>query len=424
MKAGAARRDITPPIGIPLAGTGTVRLGTHVEERLHVRALVLEQNGLRHAIVTADVLGFSSQMVVRVRRYCQKSFDIEGMLFNASHTHSGPNVCWNWTIGETASIKTRRLAYQKEFERKLREVVAVAVQKLRPVVVRNGEGQAHFGINRRVKIGSRWEFRPNPEGFHDKTVSVLEFASPTGKPLAILFSHACHPTTRYDTEISTDFPGVACRLIEARTKAVALFVQGACAEIRPKITKPGGQEFRKGTRADVNREGRELAGEVQRILRAQMTRLEPVLAVSELEVALPFSAPLRPGQLQEFDHSDLTAEFKQAWVSWMRRGNLPKALPMPMLLMRLSEECAILATGHELCNGYVPLLQALAGKTKLIVLGYTNDYRAYIPTRNILREGGYEGDLSLYVFLLPAKFRSSVETILLRACRRLLRLNS
>lgn len=102
MNAGVAKVDITPPVGIPLAGSFHLRLGTHVEERLHARALVLEQNGQRQAIVTADVLGFRRDMVARVRRQCRRTCGTDVVLFNATHSHCGPNVCWEWSANEPA----------------------------------------------------------------------------------------------------------------------------------------------------------------------------------------------------------------------------------------------------------------------------------------------------------------------------------
>jgi len=53
-----------------------------------------------------------------------------------------------------------------------------------------------------------------------------------------------------------------------------------------------------------------------------------------------------------------------------------------------------------------------------VVLGYSNGVYTYIPTRRILREGGYAADQALSVGF-PARFAPEVEDLLLTTVRRL-----
>ena len=46
-------------------------------------------------------------------------------------------------------------------------------------------------------------------------------------------------------------------------------------------------------------------------------------------------------------------------------------------------------------------------------MGYSNDVMAYIPTVEILREGGYEGYTSQMAFGLPAKWKESIEPLIM-----------
>jgi len=49
----------------------------------------------------------------------------------------------------------------------------------------------------------------------------------------------------------------------------------------------------------------------------------------------------------------------------------------------------------------------------LFVMGYSNDVMAYIPTVEILREGGYEGHTPQMAFGLPAKWKESIEPLIM-----------
>ena len=46
------------------------------------------------------------------------------------------------------------------------------------------------------------------------------------------------------------------------------------------------------------------------------------------------------------------------------------------------------------------------------VAGYSNDILAYIPSRRVLQEGGYEGGESMIYFGRPGLFGAAVEEII------------
>lgn len=424
--AGVARVDITPPLGTPLAGSCRLRRARKLVDRLSAKALVLEQHGRRCALVTADLVAFDERMVGRLRGFSSRRLGIGLLLCNASHTHGGPDAYNEFSDYTDRSALGARRHYQRHLERKLHGLLAATTTRLQPVTISYKEGRATFGINRRREWNGAVQHLPNPKGFHNNAVAVFRFATTYNKTLATFFSYACHPTTRYDHEISADFPGPAQRLIEKRTGAVALFAQGAAGDIRPNVIEPGTRplRFRRGAQSEVVRYGNELGREVLRVLRGTMERLEPRLEWKETLAQLPFDRmrseqELRgflPPQANEKLHRALTEKI----IRRLKRTGHSKALPMEIVLVRLSREHAIIATNHELCNPYVPLFQRLAGSTRVTVLGYTNACRAYVPTRKIRVEGGYEGDWSCCYFGQPRPFHPRVENVVLRAVRQLL----
>jgi neutral ceramidase len=53
------------------------------------------------------------------------------------------------------------------------------------------------------------------------------------------------------------------------------------------------------------------------------------------------------------------------------------------------------------------------------VSGYSNDVMAYIPSRRVLMEGGYEGETSMIYYGLPSKWAPAVEEDIVKTVHEL-----
>ena len=90
-RAGIAVRNVTPEPLLPVSGgVGASHRTTKKEGELTVRALVLEQDRTRVAIVSADFLGFPAVLGNQVRA-AVKEIPGDNILIGATHTHSGPD---------------------------------------------------------------------------------------------------------------------------------------------------------------------------------------------------------------------------------------------------------------------------------------------------------------------------------------------
>ena len=69
MRAGYGKTEITPPLGVELAGYGYYlkRRATRVDDPLFVRAVALEDRGRTYVVVSCDILGLNRGIVGRVR---------------------------------------------------------------------------------------------------------------------------------------------------------------------------------------------------------------------------------------------------------------------------------------------------------------------------------------------------------------------
>ncbi len=91
--------------------------------------------------------------------------------------------------------------------------------------------------------------------------------------------------------------------------------------------------------------------------------------------------------------------------------------PYPLQIWKLGEQL-IFALGGEPVVEYALNLKQLFGP-EIFVLGYSNDVMGYIPTEVILKEGGYEGEISQRAYGLPGKWKSGIERQILQEIIRL-----
>ena len=263
--AGMAKVDITPPLGVPLMGYGARNGGaTAVADRIYARALSLESHsGHPILVVSAELCLMTSAQAaeIRSRISTRTGLPSEAILVACTHTHSGPDT----GVAERNAGRPEPDHVSAVFE----GIVAAGEDAWRhrePATLGWSLSEAHVGRNRRVA-----------DGKVDPGLEVLRVATPSGRPLAVLFRHSCHGTVRgHDSrEISGDWPGAASRRIEAETGAVAPFLLGAHADVDPRtrglmdLAIPG-QSVGLGAEAV-----RVLGGEVADAVLASLSRAEP-----------------------------------------------------------------------------------------------------------------------------------------------------
>ncbi len=92
IKAGAAKRIITPEKFLPISGgIGTPLPATQKKGDLFARVMVLEKGDTRVAIVGIDNLGWPSVLANKVRKLVP-SIPPDNILIGVTHTHSAPDA--------------------------------------------------------------------------------------------------------------------------------------------------------------------------------------------------------------------------------------------------------------------------------------------------------------------------------------------
>jgi neutral ceramidase len=223
MKVGAARVDITPPLGMRMEGYEVRTAGaTGVHDPLHARALVAEgEDGTAVALVVTDLLQVLPRLQDTVARAVAERTGIprERLQLAGTHTHSGPDLNAP-TDAEPAIARGIVDAVVRAWEGRQAAVAAVGIGRVQGIAA-----------NR----------RPNG-GPVDDRVTVTRFDTPDGTPIATHVSYGCHPTTLGpdNTRYSADFPGVLCRLVDEAVGGVTVFSTGPQGDVNPGGYSPEG----------------------------------------------------------------------------------------------------------------------------------------------------------------------------------------
>ena len=219
--AGVASIDITPPVGVALAG-GAFGASTGVLHPLSAQALFLTDGFTGVLLLSADVIGFGTAYADAVRAAAARRCGVPAarVMLAATHTHSGPATAASngGAPGED---------YRRRLQKQLVELAAQASASPRPVEIAAGYGTcAGITVNRAVEGGPV-----------DEQVCVVRLDAPDGRPLAALVNYACRPVTLqgYQGLISPDFPHlVRARIREALNPEMeVLYLTGAAGDLDP-----------------------------------------------------------------------------------------------------------------------------------------------------------------------------------------------
>lgn len=243
LRAGAARIEITPAAdaALPMAGYGS-RVTGHkgIHDKLHVRAIVLADGAGEAAVVGFDLIfvpeDFWNRMTERLAR--ETGIPRERLILASTHTHGGPSMG-----NVKPEFEERWKAWMSQLEDRTVEAVRQAKAALQPARLGSGTGKAYVNTNRRARMANGgWGLGINPEGFSDRTVTVVRFESLSGDPIAFLVHYAVHGTVTgsQNYQISADLPGATERFVEEHfgDKVVATFLAGASGD-QNAIYEPG-----------------------------------------------------------------------------------------------------------------------------------------------------------------------------------------
>lgn len=353
-RSGIAVRVVTPDPLLPVSGgVGPSHPATKKLGDLTVRAMVLENNGVRVAIVGSDFLGFPAVLGDRVRAKV-KEIAPRNILIGATHTHSAPD-CYGFPDGKggfSADLKYLDLVCSK-----MAEAINEAVEKLEPVQLRIASGEA------KGKIAYNY-YAP---ALYDPRCNVIQAVRSNGETLATLVNYAIHPEVLGPGQgiLSPDLLGPLYERISAKGGGTAIFMNGAQGGmVTADVRGPDGKDVQ--TWEECGRIGNLLADEALRIASTAPLQNDPKLFCTNKTVRFKVDSPLmlQIMKMSPLGYAEDTSGTVSTTVNLLNIGNA-QVLTIP---------------GEAMPNIGYYLKRKMKGEHNFL-FGLTNDAFGYILTK-------------------------------------------
>jgi len=225
LKVGWAKINITPFKPIPLAGYGK-RKGKHYEavhDSVFVRAIFIENNGIKSAIVSADLLIIPPTVSDLVKeRVSETGLRFDQVYLGATHSHNSLGGWYNTLVGQL---------FAGEYNPKIEGIIADGIiqsiknasKKTKAATVTFEKDEDRKDIKNRVIKGGKIE----------PFIRTLTFQTPSEK--ALLTTYAAHSTilNAATLQLSRDYPGVLVDSLENYDVAFAMYMAGAVGSMAP-----------------------------------------------------------------------------------------------------------------------------------------------------------------------------------------------
>jgi neutral ceramidase len=417
MRFSTAKESITPDWSTLMGGYGARKLrSTGVRDEIYARALMLDDNKNKVLIVSLEIVFVMRDFVSKIKKMIGEQYGLkeENILISSIHTHSGPST-YSYARAPYLHPEPPEEKFMMFLEEKIIKCVKDCLSASHEGQMEIGKGETYIAMNRRQKTDYGIELAPNPEGFVDRDLFATVVKDMEGNIKAVMYSCACHPTVldHDNLFITGDFVSPACREIEKRYPgATAMFMQGACGDNNP-ATKAGDAEYRQTYFSDIEFTGKVLANDVYNVVRCGMEKVDLSIKASLENIKLPLGES-KVHILQDRMSKDKSAHeryksYVETILKRLQDGYFNGGIGFQVGIMELSSKVRVIALEGEICQGIGTNIKNLYGSGFTIISGYSNGVVSYIPTRDIIREGGYEDYAAYMNYGLPGSFDESVE---------------
>ena len=406
--AGAAEKNITPPVGLDIMHPHRFNAGVH--DPLFLRVLVLkDRSGTSVALITADLICGGFVAIDELRRRVKAKTDMDEVWLNTSHAHSSrwlraspeperpwtDEMIWDEYHSHQLNENPEEAKWNKMVHEAAVTTVMEAKNKLIPVQLHAGRAPVQVGFNRRITDSSGWtRMGVNRQGPVVPWVNILMAKNPeNGRPIAILFEHPAHPVTvpPLNKLVSADFPGAAVARIrqDLGPDVIAMYGQGCCGNINSFPLRSSMEDAR-------------AAGEKLGLATLQAARdSKPISATSitlrSRRIHLPTRTLPDPEMVKDLKQKNKNHPARMRQLEKISAMHESMETPPPRRFdvygVLLGKEWGLIGMSYETFSQYELWIDKHAPFKSTMVFSLTNGGRAYIGTDESLlmgANGGYE----------------------------------
>jgi hypothetical protein len=383
-EAGEGVSDITPPLGVELAGfhkpPGQERRCTGIRQPCSARALALRLGKTEASIVVFDLLGMSAGVAKSIRKRISKTAKIpeNNIRLCATHSHSTPALIFLRQWGATSP------EYQKLAEQRAVEAVVAAKNDLAPADLYFGKERVQGGnFNRTSKT---WKTdadfnkdSSDSERWLDTMLHALYFQREKPKRNLLWYQFSAHAVCFSDTQAGPDWPGLVLKKTEARDELQPAFLQGNCGDVNPGDGTPNLGDPEKVSDAVY-------AALHHATNHSEFIQVDQMRILTE-KVDLPLDLARLRSEIAAYEKDPSTctkgewvdAAFAKDWHEDARKWDRRKtSYSAPLAAIRLGE-VALLFHPAELYSYYGLAIQRDSPFPKTITVGYSDDLVGYVP---------------------------------------------
>lgn len=453
LQAGAARREITPPPGTHLAGSGCGehRPAQSVLDPLWAKALVLGAGDVRVCIVALDVTIVTGEYTRRIRQGVTAATGIppDAIMVHAIQTHSAPSVGHFMldpefpleTTPETEYLRGGDTAYAEFVEQAAVAAATEAARALRPARIGAGRGLVgDLAFNRRGIRRDGSVMMPKPQGRMVQPLGITELCYLEGpvdpelglvcvqddamRPMAFLLHYTCHPVNVFGQRetyraVSADWPGAWSAAMTAAygEGAVPVVLNGCCGNINP------WHPFDPDCRPDHQRMGERLADMSRRITHSlEFAERVPIgWRVGQLQVPFRDIPADRQREVREILGANpkpprgprgdvdprwfLAASTRSVELCRQREGEFTYEIQV----LRVGNTAIVGLPGEPFVEGQLQLKTGSPAPF-VLVAHLTSHYVGYLPTRAAYARGGHEAnrEVTYWAKLAPGALEAVV----------------
>ncbi len=434
-RAGWADVEITPPLRLPMGGRGPrFAPGTTILDPLMAQVLILEDAGGNRCLwVSLDLIGldYGRSAALRQNLAGLTGTPYEAVVFNFAHVHSGPMTNFR-RYPDVMPEPPELREYHHTLAQAIRSAAEMALANLQPVTVTRHTGASDVGINRRRRNAEgEIVMAPNPDGFYNRELWVLNICRSVGGDRAVAFSYGCHPVIVYGfawDSISSGYPGATRQALRSHLGSAThcQFLQGLAGNIRPRVlADPETGTFRKSTPGDVDEVAARLAGDVLQALGEPSALLELTLKAAAGWIhprrALDLVPAIAHWQDMAAREDELSRNIGKYWAERTHSGApLSTHVPMEIGLLQIAVDQRVAWFGTEAVAEWLPALRKWLNDPSLTAWGYCQEVGTYLPTDALLPEGGYEVTQAPWTDVHgPAPFAAGIDATVETGFRKL-----